>query len=175
MVEIWWSNGNENPQPVELFIELVDLEPVENVSPINVKEESDIDEDSDHNIEDFSDLDLDKVPDDIDDEGSEEVENVHAPSFEKPSRGIVLWNDPMAHILSIDPNTTHAPEFLEYTDIVPGHKLVSNLQLEELFIGKRFENKADCMFAIKKYNMKVSIDYKVAKYTRALCWGMLEG
>ncbi|KAH1082743.1 hypothetical protein J1N35_022504 [Gossypium stocksii] len=31
---------------------------------------------------------------------------------------------------------------------------------EELFVGQQFDNKADYVFAIKQYNMKLSIDYK---------------
>ncbi|PPD68062.1 hypothetical protein GOBAR_DD35060 [Gossypium barbadense] len=72
MMEIWWSTGSENPQPVELFAELANLEPIEN------------------DVEDFSDLNIDKVLDDIDDEGLEKVEDVHGHSFSNLSRGIVL-------------------------------------------------------------------------------------
>ncbi|MFQ6636040.1 hypothetical protein Gotur_012780, partial [Gossypium turneri] len=107
----------------------------------NVRERSDNYEDSDHDVEDFSNLDFDEVSDDIDNEGSKEVEDVHAPSFGNLSRGIILWNDLRAHMLNVDPDVVHAPE---YVDIVLAHRLASNSQLEELFVGKRFENKADC-------------------------------
>ncbi|PPD95792.1 hypothetical protein GOBAR_DD07181 [Gossypium barbadense] len=93
MIEIWWSTGSENPQPVELFAELADLEPVEN------------------DVKDFSDPDDDEVPDDIDDEGSEEVEDVHGLSFSNPSRGIVLQNEPGGDMLIVDPDAAHASEF----------------------------------------------------------------
>ncbi|PPD89108.1 hypothetical protein GOBAR_DD13963 [Gossypium barbadense] len=66
-------------------------------------------------------------------------------------------------MLSIDPDAAHASEFPEYADIVPTHILASNSQLEELFIGQQFKNKADYVFGIKQYSVKVSIDYKVAK------------
>ncbi|PPS12371.1 hypothetical protein GOBAR_AA08276 [Gossypium barbadense] len=98
-------------------------------------------EDSDQDVEDFSDPDIDEVPDDINDEGLEEVEDVHGPSF---------YSD-----------AAHASEFPEYADIVPAHRLASNSQFDELFVGQQFENKADCVFAIKQYSMKLSIDYKV--------------
>ncbi|KAH1072511.1 hypothetical protein J1N35_024839 [Gossypium stocksii] len=75
MIEIWWSIGNDNPQPVELFAELADLKPVENIHPeviistkANVKEMTNNGEDSNQDVEDFSDLDVDEVSDDIDDE-----------------------------------------------------------------------------------------------------------
>ncbi|PPS02061.1 hypothetical protein GOBAR_AA18604 [Gossypium barbadense] len=107
MMEIWWSNGNENPHPTELFAELANLEPVEHVNAIKG---SDNDEDSNHDVEDFSNLDLDEVSDDIDNEGSEKVEDVHAPSFRNLSRGIILRNDLGAHMLNINPDAAHAPE-----------------------------------------------------------------
>ncbi|PPE02697.1 hypothetical protein GOBAR_DD00256 [Gossypium barbadense] len=108
MMELWWSTRSENPQSVELFVELTDLESIEN------------------DIEDFSDPDVDEVQDDIDDEGPEEVKDVHGPSFSNPSHGIILRNEPGGDMLNIDPDAAHAYEFLEYTDIVPAHRLASN-------------------------------------------------
>ncbi|KAL1073470.1 hypothetical protein V6Z11_D11G223700 [Gossypium hirsutum] len=216
MMEIWWSTGSENPQPVELFVKLADLEPVENVSRISQHREFDFDfnvgwkdqlecegtsqilenpnyggssynnptpgprlQVNPEDAEDFSDPDVDEVPDDIDDEGPEEVEDVHGPSFSNPSRGIVLRNEPGSDMLNVDPDAAHASEFFEYTDIVPTHRLASNSQFEELFIGQRFENKADYVFSIKQYSINLSIDYKVAKYTSTLyvgeCWKAGDG
>ncbi|KAK5824081.1 hypothetical protein PVK06_018844 [Gossypium arboreum] len=237
MVEIWWSTGSVNPQPVELFAELADLEHVENVSLISQHREFDFDlnvgwtgqlecsgtsqipkipnyggssynnptigprlqihpeviistetnvremtnngEDSDQDVEDFSDPDVDEVPNDIDDEGPEEVEDIHGPSFCNPSHGIILRNEPGGNMLNVDPNATYASEFPEYADIVPAHRLASNSQFDELFVGQQFENKADCVFAIKQYSMKLSIDYKVAKPTPTLyvgeCWRADDG
>ncbi|PPR93497.1 hypothetical protein GOBAR_AA27178 [Gossypium barbadense] len=83
-------------------------------------------EDSNQDVEDFSDLDVDEVPDDIDDEGPKEVEYVHGPSFSNPSRGIILQNEPGGDMLNIDPDIARASEFLEYVDIVPAHRLASN-------------------------------------------------
>ncbi|PPD70518.1 hypothetical protein GOBAR_DD32604 [Gossypium barbadense] len=71
--------------------------------------------DSDQDVEDFSDPDVDEVPDDIDDE-----------------------------------DAAYASEFPKYADIVLTHRLASNSQLEELFVGQLFENKADSVFAIKQ-------------------------
>ncbi|PPD72794.1 hypothetical protein GOBAR_DD30307 [Gossypium barbadense] len=81
MMEIWWLTGSDNTQPVELFIELADLEPIENVSPksqpygtkADVEEGTNNGEDSNQDVEDFSDLDIDEVPDNIDDEDPNEV------------------------------------------------------------------------------------------------------
>ncbi|PPD66213.1 hypothetical protein GOBAR_DD36908 [Gossypium barbadense] len=128
MMEIWWSTESENPQPVELFAELANLEPVKNVSPINadVGEMNNNGEDSNQDVEDFNDPDVDKVSDDIDDESPEEVEDVHDPSFSNSSRGIVLRNKLGGNMLNVDPDATHASEFPEYSDIVPTHRLASN-------------------------------------------------
>ncbi|PPD97365.1 hypothetical protein GOBAR_DD05578 [Gossypium barbadense] len=126
----------------------------------NAREITNNGEDSDQDVEDFSDPDVDEVPDDIDDEGPEKVEDVHGHSFSNPSRGIILRNELGGDMLNVDPNAAHASEFPEYADIVPAHRLTINSQFEELFVGQQFENKADCVFAIKQYSMKLSIDYK---------------
>ncbi|PPS07513.1 hypothetical protein GOBAR_AA13126 [Gossypium barbadense] len=131
-------------------------------------------EDSDQDVEDFSDPDVDEVSDDIDDEGPEEVEDVHGPSFCNPSHAIILRNKLGGNMLNVDPDAAHASEFPEYADIEPAHRLTSNSQFDELFVGQQFKNKADCVFAIKQYSMKLLIDYKVAKSTPTLyvgeCW-----
>ncbi|KAH1047261.1 hypothetical protein J1N35_038045 [Gossypium stocksii] len=114
-----------------------ELADLEPVENANVREMTNNGEDSDQDVEDFSDPDVDEVPDDIDDKGPKEVEDVHSPSFSNPSHGIILRNEPGGDMLN----------------------------LEELFVGQQFENKADCVFAIKQYSMKLSIDYKVAKST----------
>ncbi|PPD72995.1 hypothetical protein GOBAR_DD30097 [Gossypium barbadense] len=119
MMEIWWSTRSGNPQPVELFAD----------TEVDIRERTNNGEDSNQDVEDFSNLDIEEVPDNIDDESPEEVEDAHSPSF--------------------NPDAAHAFEFPEYADIVPAHRLVSNSQLEELFVGQRFENKADYVVAIK--------------------------
>ncbi|KAH1098590.1 hypothetical protein J1N35_015511 [Gossypium stocksii] len=43
MMEIWWSIGSENPQPIELFAEFANLKLVENISPISQHREFDFD------------------------------------------------------------------------------------------------------------------------------------
>lgn len=61
-------------------------------------------------------------------------------------------------MLNIDPNVVHAFEFLEYLDIISSHRLAVNSESEELFVGKQFANKEECVFVIKWYSMKVSRD-----------------
>ncbi|PPD85082.1 hypothetical protein GOBAR_DD17981 [Gossypium barbadense] len=67
----------------------------------------------DHEVEDCSDLDLDEVLDDIDDEDTNNDENVNVSSVVNLIRGVVIHNDPGAHMSLIDRNTTHATEFSE--------------------------------------------------------------
>ncbi|KAH1098407.1 hypothetical protein J1N35_015328, partial [Gossypium stocksii] len=71
--------------------------------------------------EDFNNLDLDELLDDINDEGMDEGENVHTPSVGNLSRGIVILNDLEAYMLNVDPNGTHELEFPKYQDIIPSH------------------------------------------------------
>lgn len=65
-------------------------------------------------------------------------------------------------MLSVDPNTVLASKFPKYPDIIPYHWLMTNSEMEELFVGQQFANSEDCIFAIKLYSTKMSVDYKVA-------------
>ncbi|PPS20208.1 hypothetical protein GOBAR_AA00334 [Gossypium barbadense] len=103
-------------------------------------------EDSNQDIEDFSDPDVDEVPGNIDDEGPEEVEDVHGPSFSNSSHCIILRNESRGNMLNVYPDAAHASDFPEYADIVHAHRLAINSQFEELFVRQQFENKADCVF-----------------------------
>ncbi|KAH1031940.1 hypothetical protein J1N35_044114 [Gossypium stocksii] len=71
---------------------------------------------SDHEYKDFSDPNLDNVLDDIDDGGPDDG-NDHAPLIENSSCGIIIRNDPGAHMSIVDLDAVHASEFLEYPDI----------------------------------------------------------
>ncbi|PPD83256.1 hypothetical protein GOBAR_DD19810 [Gossypium barbadense] len=125
MISIYCSTRNVNPQAVKLFAQLVDLEPIQNVTPI-----------SQHHSEDFNDSDLDKVPNNIDNEGTEEGEDVHPLSIENPSRDIVIWSNLGDHMMSIDPDTILALEFPEYPDIIHAYRLATYSELEGLFVGQ---------------------------------------
>ncbi|PPS05487.1 hypothetical protein GOBAR_AA15153 [Gossypium barbadense] len=102
-----------------------------------------------HTLIDYSDSDLDDVSDDIDDKGANDDRNVKMSSVGKPSQGIMIRNDPGAHISIIDPDTTHAFEFLEYPDILLVHQLAVDSEHKELFVGQKFATKEECVFAIK--------------------------
>ncbi|PPS18494.1 hypothetical protein GOBAR_AA02079 [Gossypium barbadense] len=106
MVVLYYPLGRLNPEPIQLFAELADVKPVENVTQLSQQlgvedlctevpklfmhdfdidlnvgcldvieidalgeDGSDNNDCSDHECEDFSDPDLDDVPDDIHDEG----------------------------------------------------------------------------------------------------------
>ncbi|KAK5775794.1 hypothetical protein PVK06_043736 [Gossypium arboreum] len=106
-------------EPIELFAELANVEPVQNVTPLNQQcgvedlytnvpkasihplvigtdadgeERSNNNGGSDHQGEDFSDLDLDKVSNDIEKEGADNNHNVYAPTLRNPTHGFVIQN-----------------------------------------------------------------------------------
>ncbi|PPE01368.1 hypothetical protein GOBAR_DD01612 [Gossypium barbadense] len=73
LIAIYFPPKIENPQLVELFAKLANPKPIQVVHPITNGDEGSDNEDQSHlDLEDFSDLDLDEVPEDIDDEGAVE-------------------------------------------------------------------------------------------------------
>ncbi|KAH1045984.1 hypothetical protein J1N35_036768 [Gossypium stocksii] len=121
-----------------------------------------------------SDPDVDDVSDDIDDEGVNEDGNINASSVGNQICRIVIHNNPRAHMSQIDPDAAHAAEFLEYPEILPAHQMAIYSDPEELFVGQRFESKEECVFAIKRYSMNISVNYKVVESKPTLyigeCW-----
>ncbi|PPD82037.1 hypothetical protein GOBAR_DD21040 [Gossypium barbadense] len=89
-----------------------------------------------HQGEDFSDFIFDEVLDDINDEGIDNDDNVDTPSLGNPTHDIVIGNDPLAYILSVDPNVVYASEFQEYLNIIPSHRLVPDPKSKEFVIGQ---------------------------------------
>ncbi|PPE00585.1 hypothetical protein GOBAR_DD02407 [Gossypium barbadense] len=89
----------------------------------------------DHEVEDYSDPDLDKVLDDINDEGTNDDGNVYASTIGNPSQGIIVCNDLGDHILIVDPDTIYAYEFPKYSDVLLAYQLVADPEREELFVG----------------------------------------
>ncbi|PPR85578.1 hypothetical protein GOBAR_AA35110 [Gossypium barbadense] len=133
MITLYCSTGNMKVELVELFIELANVEPGK----------------------DFNDPNIDEVLDDIDDEGMDDDDNVYTLLLGNPTHAIAMRNDPEARMLSIDPNMAHASKFLKYSDIIYSHMLVAIFESEELFIIQQFANNEECIFAIKRYNMKM--------------------
>ncbi|PPD80833.1 hypothetical protein GOBAR_DD22233 [Gossypium barbadense] len=186
MVALYCPPGRVNTEPIQLFAELTDVEPVENVTqlsqqygvenlrtkyggglqihPVVIETDvfgedgSDNNDCSGHGCEDFSGPGLDDVPDDINDEGANDG-NDHAPSIENLSCGIVIRNDLGAHMSIVNPDAVHAFEFPEYLDIIPAHLMLENPEPKVLFVGQRFVSKDECVDAIKRYSMKVPINY----------------
>ncbi|KAH1047499.1 hypothetical protein J1N35_038283 [Gossypium stocksii] len=153
MVALYCPLGRVNTKPIKLFVELADVDIVENVTQLSqqdgvensrtkvprvsvdrrsfvrgfdidlnvgcsyqyggglqihpvvietdvlVEDGSDNNSYSDHEGKDFSDPDLDNIPDDIDNEGSDD-RNDHSPSVRNSSYGITIRYDPRAHISS---------------------------------------------------------------------------
>ncbi|PPR93552.1 hypothetical protein GOBAR_AA27128 [Gossypium barbadense] len=95
---------------------------------------------SDHEVDSESDTDVDKVPDDIDDECVNEDGNVNASSAGNQIRRIVIQNNPRAHLSWIDPDAAHATGFSKYPKILPAHRTTVYFDPKELFVGQRFEN-----------------------------------
>ncbi|PPD85670.1 hypothetical protein GOBAR_DD17393 [Gossypium barbadense] len=120
MVALYSQNKSGHIELTQLFAELADVELTEDFTALSEEYgvqhpygEDGYDNNAlfDHKVKDFSDLDLDEVPDDIDDECVNRDRNVYASSVGNSSRGIVICNDPKAHILIIDPNMAHASKF----------------------------------------------------------------
>lgn len=77
-------------------------------------------------------------------------EDVHPYSARKMGSGIVIHNNPRAFMSNLDLDMAFAREFLEYLDIVLAHLPEGESNIGELFVGQQFNNKKDCVHAIKK-------------------------
>ncbi|XP_040962794.1 uncharacterized protein [Gossypium hirsutum] len=133
----------------------------------------------DQEVDSNNDLDVDDIPNDIDDEDVNNDRNINASSVGNQMRRIMIHNNLGPHILVIDPDAVHVAEFPEYPEILPAHRLAINSDYEELFVGQRFESKEECVFAIKRYSMNITVDYKVivskpTVYIRE-CWKAAKG
>ncbi|XP_052486961.1 uncharacterized protein LOC128041290 [Gossypium raimondii] len=133
----------------------------------------------DEEVDSDGDPDVDDILDDIDDEDVNNDEGINASSVGEQMRRIVIHNNPEPHISLIDPDATYVAEFLEYPEIVHSHRLAVTSDDDELFIGQRFSCKEECVYAIKRYSMKILVDYKVSVSTPIIyvreCWKAAEG
>ncbi|KAH1081993.1 hypothetical protein J1N35_021754 [Gossypium stocksii] len=133
----------------------------------------------DREVDSDSDLNLDDVLDDIDDKDVNDDGKINASLVGNRMRDIVIHNNPGPHMSFIDPDAAHVAEFLEYPEILLAHQLAVNSDLEELFVGQRFESKEECVFVIKWYSINISVDYKVTVSKLILyigeCWKLAEG
>ncbi|KAH1106750.1 hypothetical protein J1N35_010518 [Gossypium stocksii] len=130
-------------------------------------------------VDSDSDPDVDDVLDDIDDEDVNDDGNINTSSVGNQMRRFVIHNNPGLHISLIDPDVVHVAKFPEYLEILPAHRLAVNSDPEELFVDQRFESKEEFVFAIKRYSMNISVDYKVVVSKSTLyigeCWKSAEG
>ncbi|PPD71019.1 hypothetical protein GOBAR_DD32103 [Gossypium barbadense] len=158
------ENRSGQTNPIELFAELADVELDEDFTLLGEK----------HGVQDPY-----EVLDDIDGECVNNDGTINASLVKNPSRGIVIYKNPGAHMSIIDPNATHVSKFSEYLDILPTHSLVVDFEHEELFVGQKFATKKDYVFTIKRYSMNVFVDYKVVVPKMTLyieeCWRSEKG
>ncbi|PPD87842.1 hypothetical protein GOBAR_DD15220 [Gossypium barbadense] len=124
IITIYYPPNMDNPSPVELFVEITEPKPVQVVIPIKDGDKgSDNEEQSHQDNEDFSDLNLEDIPEDIDDESAVEGENVHLHSTGNTRSSIVIYNNPRAFMSDVDLDAMLAREFPEYQNIMLAHLL----------------------------------------------------
>ncbi|PPD88403.1 hypothetical protein GOBAR_DD14664 [Gossypium barbadense] len=111
----------ENPSSVELFTEIVEPKSIQV---------------SHHDNKDFNDPNLDDIPEDIDDEGTVEGEDVHPHAVRNTGSGIVIRNNSGSFITDVDLDAVLAREFTEYPNILPAHLVDKESDIEELFVGQ---------------------------------------
>ncbi|PPD95061.1 hypothetical protein GOBAR_DD07901 [Gossypium barbadense] len=200
MVNLYCGNGSEKNAPIHLFVELVGMEQNEDV---NASDEEDGAEeprmvapisyvDSESTMGGMG-IDLNITPD-VDmvggeEEGAgeeegggdywdEEVDSDADPDVDDMRR-IVIHNNPRPHMSLLDPDAAYVAEFPEYPEIVHSHGLAVTSDDNELFITQRFNGKEECVYAIKRYSMKISVDYKVSVSTLTIyvgeCWKAAKG
>ncbi|KAL1067665.1 hypothetical protein V6Z11_D12G144600 [Gossypium hirsutum] len=128
----------------------------------------------DEEVDSDADPDVDDVPDDIDDEDVNNDDGINASSVGEQMRRIVINNNPGPHMSLIDPDAAYVAEFSEYPEIVHSHGLAVTSDDVELFIGQRFSCKEKCVYAIRRYSMKISVDYKVSVSTPTIYVGGYE-
>lgn len=108
------------------------------------EEGSNNDDGFNHQGEDFSDSNLDEVPDDINNEDASDDDNDYILLLENPTCGIIIQNDPSTHMLSVDSDVVHASSFPEYPNIISFHRLTPDPESKELVVGQQFPNKEEC-------------------------------
>ncbi|PPD96625.1 hypothetical protein GOBAR_DD06344 [Gossypium barbadense] len=194
MVDLYCGNESDKNAPIHLFAELAGMEQNEDVNasdeehgaqelwmvaPISYVDKEGGGDHWDEEVDSDGDPDVDDVLDDIDDEDVSNDEGINASSVGEQMQRILIHNNPGPHMSLIDPDAAYVAEFSEYPEIVHPHGLAVTSDDEELFIGQKFNCKEDCVYAIKRYSMNISVDYKVAVSTPTIyvgeCWKAAEG
>ncbi|PPD71575.1 hypothetical protein GOBAR_DD31526 [Gossypium barbadense] len=167
MVTLYCRNRSHQTDPIQLFAELADVELGKDFTQLS--EELKVQD----LVEDFSDPDLDEVSNDIYDKGANDDENVNMSVVRNPNRGIMIRNDPGAHMSNIDLDAVQTFEFLKYPNIVPAHRLTVEFGHEEVFVGQKFSTKEECssvpwrsVYCILHIAANFHRDYKNANWWR---------
>ncbi|KAK5832074.1 hypothetical protein PVK06_015874 [Gossypium arboreum] len=155
MVALYCGTQSNQNAPIQLFAELAGIEATED--PTSLGEEDRAQEP------------CMVVP----------ISNVNASSVGNQIRRIAIHNNLGVYMSRIDLDAAHAAEFSKYPEILPAHRIAVYSDSEELFVGQRFKSKEECVFAIKRYSMNISVDYKVVTSKSTLyigeCWRSAEG
>ncbi|PPD90978.1 hypothetical protein GOBAR_DD12096 [Gossypium barbadense] len=218
MVVLYCGTRSNQNAPVQLFAKLASVEPTKDLTPLGEEDGAQelcmvvsISSDpSDHEVDSDSDLDVDEVPDDIDDEcmnddilycGTRSNQNAPVQLFAKlasveptkdltplgeedgaqelcmvvsisrePDSSIVIHNNPGAHMSRIDSDAAYAAEFSEYLEILHAHQLAVYSDLEELFVGQRFERSVRGWrkAVIGGYELHLSKSHRCRRYENLL-------
>ncbi|PPE02875.1 hypothetical protein GOBAR_DD00082 [Gossypium barbadense] len=138
MVALYCRTRSNQNALIQLFAELAGVEPIKDPTPLGEEDGAQepcmvVSISSDHfDHEVDSDPDVDEVLDDNDDEGVNEDGNVNMSSVGSQIHRIVIHNNLGAHMSRIDPDATHAAEFLEYPEILSAHRMAVYSDPEEL-------------------------------------------
>ncbi|PPR99869.1 hypothetical protein GOBAR_AA20800 [Gossypium barbadense] len=119
MIALYCGNWSDQNAPIQLFVELaVSVAPDIDVVGDDGYNSSDP---CDQEVDSDSDLDMDEVPDYIDDEDVNDDRNITASSVGNQIRHTVIHNNPGLHMSLIDPDAAHVVEFSEYPEILLAH------------------------------------------------------
>ncbi|PPD71798.1 hypothetical protein GOBAR_DD31299 [Gossypium barbadense] len=92
---------------------------------------------------------------------SDQVQDFHDfPQIGQALGGMVIQFQPTEYLSTVDPNVAHAIEFSEYLEIVLSDVLPKDREIEELRVGLQYLDNESYVYAIKYYNLKVSVGYK---------------
>ncbi|KAH1056965.1 hypothetical protein J1N35_035030 [Gossypium stocksii] len=167
MVAFYCVNRRHQNALIQLFVKLADVETIEYSTPLG----------EEHGVQDPCTM----VPINI---NLGPILQIHLVVFETDADGDDEYNnsDPCDHEV-VDYSNPDLDEVLDDIDD-EGAKTMKmltrlNFEPEGLFVGQKFATKEECIFVIKRYNMNVSVDYKIAMSKPTLyireCWRSTKG
>ncbi|PPD95066.1 hypothetical protein GOBAR_DD07906 [Gossypium barbadense] len=183
MIALYCENRSDQNALIHLFVELAGVEPTEDltvygeehgaqelcmVAPISYV---DIGEDGynnsdpcDQEVDSDSDIDVDEVLDDIDDEDVNDDGNINASSVGNQIRRIMIHNKPRPYMSLIDPDTAHIVEFPVYPEILHAHRLAVNFDPEKLDFDKSYNELQGWIAAMREYVRGTVIELQIQPY-----------